>query len=380
MSHQDPNPFQQMEAMMSQMLNQMAMRVTQLEQQLQQDRERAQVERVQAAAAVAAAPAAAPAAGAADGANAREPRANLHVKFDPPKLNNAILADTTKTQLMAWIRKVENYILAATNQPASFTIDQFPVEEQRKLIVRISPFLNQRAADWYNQLVADRQVPETWAAFTEALQARFFPTSVRANTHLALMSARQKRGEKTHEYVARFDSLYHTLPVSERQEQFAITLFINGLLSEDTKRDLRFLLTSGNEKGRTLAACSQFAVDTELIASPNTSQNQAPNRGAFASQTNARSHFSRFHNTNSASSASSSSQSTPMELGAMENTDEGDATGDESQADLAALQTRRSQMSDAQRRDHMEKGLCFYCHQQGHRARECPSKQKSKNK
>lgn len=376
MAQQD-NYFQQMAQQMQaqtqryeEMIQQMALRIAHLEQAAQQ---------APPAVAPVAAAAAAAAAGPADANAPREPRVHMQVKFDPPKFTDNIVEDPTGTQLVQWTRNVESYILAASNQAAGFTIDQFPEAEQERIITKVAPFLRGRAAAWYNDVRAAGNMPRTWAEFTDALRKYFHPAPADANLHNALMNMRQLPGEAMHSYVGRFDRIYKSIKSEHRSEPMAMVMFSNGIASMEIKKNLAHQMAAGNEKCKTLSSFVQFAI--ELAMAYNSLHAQATNRAPHA-HNKPRAPFARYHFSNaspSTSASSSSSQSVPMELGLMENDEEKGVTEHDEHVDVAAMQTHRPQMTEAQRREYMAKGMCFHCGKHGHISRACPNKPKPKN-
>ena len=247
-------------------------------------------------------------------------------------------------------------------------------------------YLTKDAQAWWQQ-TAVRSNAQTWALFEAAVRSRFAPVEQAQSARVRLAALRQGSGaDSLSVYIARFQAELEFAP--DMAEADRLHRFVEGLRVSLMREVLRV-----RPAALTLAQMIERAIAAEAVEAM-LARHGAPahRRGGAGSATPA-----------------AGAHGGPVTLAAVD-AEDGDADGAPASADtddtrlgrmeatLAALTAvleskgsrrggrggkgksgaqgsgskKEGTMSAEERRRHMEQGLCFRCHQAGHRAVGCP--------
>jgi Retrotransposon gag protein len=286
---------------------------------------------------------------------------SLEPTKDRAKLNAPQPFDGRVTNnVLTWLISVESYLLGC-NTPR----DRWPLVA--------STYLTASALDWYHSYVLSTNGALVWESFKAALIARFRPLDSNRLGRAQLMELKMHssdRGKGILQYVNRFLQLVNQ--VSDITESEKFTYFNQGLTPELKK--LLIPLTHINNINDAISMVVRY----EMLDPEQSNNSGAWNRNGGTARR-------YFHSNNQAPTStvwsgqgklasSSTSSVAPMELGSLNITSSEIGT-EESETDAEQLHAMRTErLSPEQVKEHMRQGLCFNCHKQGHRSRQCPLK------
>jgi len=280
---------------------------------------------------------------------------------DRAKLNTPQPFDGRVTNnVLTWLISVESYLLGC-HTPR----DRWPLVA--------STYLTASALDWYHSYVLSTNGAITWDSFKAALIARFRPLDSNRIGRAQLMELKMRSGDRGRnilQYVNRFLQLVNQ--VSDITESEKFTYFNQGLTPELKK--LLIPLTHINNVNDAISMVVRY----EMLDPEQSNNSGAWNRNGDTDR--------RYYHAKSQAptstvwsgqgkfASSSNASMVPMELGSISITSAKSGM-EESKADAEQLHAMRTErLTPEQVKEHMQQGLCFNCHKQGHRSQQCPLK------